>query len=380
MHRYIFWGIIFISIALFSAYQNRDADSQQLDKEITGLIRGSVSQKYFKTPIKHFKLYDKGNKLIGFVVKTTEAEPKVYGYGGEIEILIGVGLDGKVTGLRLLPHMESSEYMAIVEKSGLLKRMVGLDAGDITKLDAVTSATASSSAVIEDVARAVGEVQTRLIPDLKKTLLKSEGGDLSTDLFVLLPIVLGSIAAFFPKKKSFKVAALVVSFLVVGIFLNRPITIGNILDMPAGSFFNPANWALVLIFVVSVIMALFKGPFYCTFICPFGAAQEGLSKVLKSDFMPGTRLSKIIPVIRYLLTFIVAVAVVFFGLQYFKMIEPFALSFSRWAPIQSYIQAGVILLFALFFRRIWCRNFCPTGLFMELFDRIGFRIRRLLKR
>jgi len=89
------------------------------------------------------------------VVNTTDICPKVYGYADTTPLLIYIKA-GEVQGIEFLENWESPEYFKKVQK-GLATAWDGVKVKDVAKLkvDAVSGATFSSNAVIENVRKGV---------------------------------------------------------------------------------------------------------------------------------------------------------------------------------------------------------------------------------
>ena len=85
------------------------------------------------------------------VVNTTDLCKDVIGYDGPTPLKITV-VKGVVAKVEALPNTESPSYFERVLQSGLLKAVVGKTPAEAAKmpLDAVTGATYSSEAVIEN--------------------------------------------------------------------------------------------------------------------------------------------------------------------------------------------------------------------------------------
>ena len=92
------------------------------------------------------------------VINTTELCKDVIGYDGPTPLLIKV-VDGVVAKVEALPNTESPSYFERVIKGGLLKAVVGKKVSDAAKmqLDAVSGATYSSEAVIENLRAGLAE-------------------------------------------------------------------------------------------------------------------------------------------------------------------------------------------------------------------------------
>jgi polyferredoxin len=120
---------------------------------------------------------------------------------------------------------------------------------------------------------------------------------------------------------------------------------------------------VILMLTLAIVMPLFfnKKAYYCTWICPFGAAQELAGKLNRKKWQPG---KKSMRVLKHLQT---AITLSLFFSLWMGMAtdivnyEPFsAFLFRHASPIVLGI-AGLSLLMAIITPRPWCRFACPTG-------------------
>lgn len=74
-----------------------------------------------------------------------------YGYAGNIDMLVGVGADGKIKGIKILRQRETPGLGAGIARQKFLKQFTGKSARDPLEpkkdIDAITGATISSRAV-----------------------------------------------------------------------------------------------------------------------------------------------------------------------------------------------------------------------------------------
>lgn len=110
--------------------------------------------------------YSSGNELLGYCV-----EVQAQGFGGVITMVVGVDLDGKVTGVAVTEHKETNGIGTEAMTSSALKRYVGksgtIRSSGSNAVDAVSGATATSKAITTGVNRALAIVAS----------LYTEGGD-----------------------------------------------------------------------------------------------------------------------------------------------------------------------------------------------------------
>ena len=93
---------------------------------------------------------------------------KPEGYGGELTVVAGVDLEGKVTGVDIIEHSETPGLGANADNPQWLKQFIG-KSGELTvvksnpgdsQIQAVTSATRTSRAVTGAVSQALAFVET----------------------------------------------------------------------------------------------------------------------------------------------------------------------------------------------------------------------------
>lgn len=110
-----------------------------------------------------YRGFDSEGNLVGYAVNVTEK-----GYGGDLEVMVGISTDGQVTGVEILTCNETpglganctkseftDQYKQTIPESGeftVVKDGTGADGG---RIDALTGATITSKAVTEAVNRAV---------------------------------------------------------------------------------------------------------------------------------------------------------------------------------------------------------------------------------
>ena len=91
----------------------------------------------------------------GYVVRVTRN-----GFGGAIDMMVGIDLDGKVTGISIISHSETASLGAECTREDFRAQFVGVsEAPKVTKdggtIEALTGATVTSRAVADAVALAL---------------------------------------------------------------------------------------------------------------------------------------------------------------------------------------------------------------------------------
>ncbi len=91
-----------------------------------------------------YELYDGENNLIGYCVDVSSA-----GYGGKINLMVGISLDGSVAGVSVISHTETKGLTSTETSAPFFAGFVG-KSGTLTvgeSIDAMSGATISSKAV-----------------------------------------------------------------------------------------------------------------------------------------------------------------------------------------------------------------------------------------
>lgn len=113
-----------------------------------------------------FELSEDEAKFVGEIYAATGSAEDILGYcldvtckgfGGDVLLIIGVDLDGCITGVQLISHSETPGIGAVAVASGgeLLSQFSGATASSIENVTAVSGATVSSSAVKDGITKAL---------------------------------------------------------------------------------------------------------------------------------------------------------------------------------------------------------------------------------
>lgn len=134
-----------------------EAEQELLDQVMPAAAFSSEAPYWANGALSIHYAYDEANEHIGYWV-----EVQAQGFSGSVTMMVGVDMDGKVTGLAITDHKET---LSVVEKAlseGNLKRYVGRsgtirDSG-YNSVDAVAGATATSRAITDGVNQALAIV------------------------------------------------------------------------------------------------------------------------------------------------------------------------------------------------------------------------------
>ncbi len=154
------------------AYQRQQEKIRAL-KQVLPPYDNQPTKDVLKVGKENLEVYlaKKGGKVVAVAFRMVSHK----GYGGDIEILMGVGIDGKITGVEILSMMETPGLGARIVEPAFKKQFVGKtlknvkwavkkDGGDI---DQITGATISPRAVTEAVHRGLELFEKTIRPKLR---------------------------------------------------------------------------------------------------------------------------------------------------------------------------------------------------------------------
>ena len=107
----------------------------------------------------------------GWVFRTDQVPPVCKGKWGEIVVLVALGTDARIKGVRVLSHKEDPKYFGRL-KAAFFKQFKNQRPDTDAKIDAVTRATFSSKAIISDVME--GAKHVIALPEVAAKIKRSE--------------------------------------------------------------------------------------------------------------------------------------------------------------------------------------------------------------
>lgn len=310
------------------------------------------------------QVLDANRRPVGTLLISSPRADWIKGYHGPTPLAIGLAPDGRIAGVRLLPNAESGDFLSKIEAAGLLQRWDALpwrQAAEL-KVDAVSSATFTSGGLIRT-------LQYRLSL-LTPSALRRPAAPAALD-WPALVFLLAATALFLarkPQARWLRTALLLASVLYLGFVRGWFLS----LDLFAGWLRFGWAWPGVLVPASMAALALAlplltRRPFYCYYVCPFGAAQELLFRLspLKN------RWPRFWPLWlgrgRDLLLAVSALLLLAEARVDWSQVEPFSAFLFQAAGPWVLVFAGVLLGLSLVWNRWWCVTLCPTGALLDSF-------------
>lgn len=317
-------------------------------------------------------------ELVGFVFSTQQFTPEERGYSGPIDILVGMSISGKLTGMKILKHRETPSYTAKIYSKKFQNQFVGKSVYEPMQvgvdIDAITQATITSEAICRAIRKSMRLVAGEFL-GLKN--LPQEPGILDEfkrpRIYLVIFILILAVGVFFSKREFLRWVILTASFVYLGLLMGNFISIVNFvnlaslkLPLPIGNL----HWYVFLIFIF--IITLVWGRLYCGYICPFGIICSIIKKLPVRRLEPSFALNRFSS---YLKLFILAWLLLIYLLTKNDGLfnyEIFVTLFTRRGSYMAWFLVTVSILAMLSgIWYFWCRFLCPAGGLLGIISKIS---------
>jgi polyferredoxin len=198
---------------------------------------------------------------------------------------------------------------------------------------------------------------------------------------MVLVLALAGVA-FAKKRVPLRWVSLGVTMLYLGFLTGGFLSVSHITSaLKVGPSVFLSDIPLLLFVVFTVITTLLWGRVFCGFLCPFGALQDFMEKVVPKRFrreLPGWLHDRALWVKYVVLAGLILPVLAGFETSLFQYFEPFGTVFFFSASVVLWVIAGGILLGAAVVPRFYCRYLCPLGASLAVVSMVSpFRIKRV---
>jgi len=309
-----------------------------------------------------FVARDEEDAVVGYA-----ASGQAPGYGGPVELLVGVDPDGQIVGIHFIQEHESPGFFRLIVESDMLAQLGQATAVDPLRLgadlDAVSGATMSAEGVAAAVRRAVDEIAAEGLDQPRPP--EQRGIEFGLPEIVLLFLFAAGYAGHRWRsgvwKRRVRWGTLLTGMVVLGFVYTAPLTITMVISLASGywpDWHNNLYWYLLIGGILFVTTVDAKNP-YCHWFCPFGAVQECLAAVSGAKFYRPRRYGEALKWVQRGL----AVTAIALGLALRRPgvagYEPFATLFDLRGATVAWALLVVVLLASLAIYRPFCNYLCP---------------------
>lgn len=311
--------------------------------------------------------------LLGNVVRTSPRSDAIMGYQGPSDGLIGFTPDERVAGITLGGSYENQRYADYVREDGYFTTLhEGLTLAELAEVDerrawvdGVSGATMTSGALMEGVvARAKELVAGPVVAEEQRHVYTFRLRDGVT----LLAIVFAAMIAFTRLRARRSARLLLQLYLVaaLGLWAGDMVSLAVLGGWAEGTVPLKSAPGLVALVAAAFILPWGTGkPVYCQHICPHGAAQELLYRIVPGRLRLPRRAHRILATIPFIVL-AGGLAIVVLGLPVsLSALEPFDAWIFGIGGVVSIAIALVGLVVAAFIPQAYCKYGCPTGLVLD---------------
>ncbi len=327
--------------------------------------------------------YDSAGNLTGYA-----AVGEGQGYGGPVEMLVGIDPQGEIVGARIVAQRETPGFFRLVLEHNLLNQFIGLNFKDPLSpgqdVDAVSGATFSAEGVAASIRAAVHEIAK----DGLNAPLPPEHKSIQFGIPELALLGLYASGYFGHKmrnsawKRRIRWGTLLGGMVVLGFIYTAPLTIAQFASLLSGywpDWHNNLYWYLLIGGVLFVTTVDAKNP-YCSWFCPFGAVQECLAQITKAKLYRPRQLKDFFTYLQRGL----ALVAILLGLALRRpgvaSYEPFATLFDLRGTGLEWAFLGLVLLASLLMYRPFCTYLCPVSPMIDFIAEVRRWIREVWRR
>jgi hypothetical protein len=328
-------------------------------------------------------------RSFGICFLTTDVFPEERGYAGPISVMVGLDTSGKITGVEIVSHRETESYVRPMYEPWFSEQFRGKGIGDEFRLgkdiQGITRASVTSEAIVQSVRKSTRKMASIYLglhstdePEIRKPL---PWLDIGIVLLLFVIALFGTVTG----KRLYTWASLTGGFAFIGILKSSPLSTVHFLNLIMGNIPPPHEGIFLYILVgASFVSAIFLGRVYCRGICPFGALQELLHHISPLRMTASGTVTKGLDrkelrIIPYLVLWTLVMIVFITHSTKATTVEPYIFLFSFRGNILAWMLVGVVVLWGLFYKRFWCRFFCPVGAVLDLAGRLN-PLKKLRKR
>ena len=324
--------------------------------------------------------YSSDGKIVGYA-----AVGQGQGYGGPMQMLVGVDPNGNITGVKIITQRETPGFFRLILQNNLIDKFIGLKATAPLAIgqdvDAVSGATLSSDGVAAAIRDAAG-----LIANAPGGLNSPRPAENQSIKFGFPEIALIGLyaAGYFGHKLNNPALEETDPLGNIDRWNDRdwfvytaPFTISQVITLLSGywpDWHNNLYWYMLLGGILFVATVDAKNP-YCSWFCPFGAVQECLATLTKAKPYKPREWKDFFKWLQRGLTFVAILLGLIFRTPGIAGYEPFATLFDLRGTTIQWIFLAIVLLASLVIFRPFCNYLCPLD---PIFDFIR-ESRRLVR-
>lgn len=286
----------------------------------------------------------------------------VKGFNGAVPLAISIK-DHTIISITALPNSETPSFFDRADT--LLHAWDGktLHEACATEVDAVSGATFSSRAIIENARRGFNYAMAHdNTPSLYDRL------DLSArNICALVVMLMAMIVPLCWKNRKMRTIQLILNITILGLWCSTFLCHSIIISVLSGGFDIIGWFVVILMLATAFIYPLFgKKSYYCTHVCPLGSAQELAGRIPCKKLRISPQVARGLNIARRTIWAILMLLLITGVWSEWIHYEPFVAFSLQTAEVGVIIFAALTLVISAFVPRAYCRFVCPTGTLLKL--------------
>lgn len=305
-------------------------------------------------------------ELVGHLLSTSPMADDIIGYASSVPVMIAIDSNNTIEAVKLLANSESRGFIRKINRKSFFNSWDKMSVVDALNadVDVVSGASMTTGAVKEGVNLRLAkylEIEKKE-KDMPWAKMIAFAGSLFVLLFALLSF-------FSPKSVAKKrIFLLLSSIIILGFWQGEFISLALMYGWLINGIPVMAKIFMLLLIVLSFVLPLFTNKaFYCTHVCPYGAAQELLGKLNKKKIKIPRNISRYLRCVKMVFFYAIVLAVILRFEIDLSNFEPFSAFLVMVASPAAIVIATVFLIISIFIPKAWCNYFCPTGYLLETF-------------
>lgn len=287
------------------------------------------------------------------IVHTADLPGVINGYAGPVPLDIYIS-EGKIAGIRALPNAETPSFFS--RASELLSAWNGMTPEDALKtdVDAVSGATFSSAAIINNVNVGLAQYQGTVA---------TKSASIPVKIWIAFAVTLAAcFVPLFVRSRIYNNFQLLANVIVLGFWCGQFLDYSLMLKYISQGFSLPGGLVAIAMLIAAFIYPLFGKPqHYCNHICPLGSAQILVAQLCNYKIKLSRRVLNLLDIFRRLLWAVLMLLLwmdCLTGWMDLELFQAFQFESASWGII---IVAAIFVALSAVISRPYCRFVCPTG-------------------
>lgn len=292
------------------------------------------------------------------------------GWGGPFTIVTEVDHNAIVKHIEILKHCETPAYLLKLENKHFFEQFTDQKSTSAfilgAEIDAVCGATISSTGFTDAIRSGCHSISSKVF-ELDYELNSKAFKPGIKEIIILLIFILTYIGSIC-KIKKMRFVTLILGMVFIGFMFNVPVSVSQFASIFLGYVPSPVvnlTWWLMIAGALLLIIITRKN-LYCAWICPFGAVQEFISGFSGFSLPLNSKIVKFSSFILYFFTFLALAMMFYFRNTSIGNYEPFAALFNFDGYGLIWLILPLALFSSFFWKRFYCRFFCPAGAALTL--------------